>query len=90
MGLGDTPFDNSGATPGAVPAVCDPGIGRDLWFQHTATFDGSLSIRTCAGQAGALDPIIVVHAGGGAAPARSRRGSPAMMMAVAPAGSARR
>jgi len=68
VGLGDTPFDNSGATPGAVPAVCDPGIGRDLWFQHTATFDGSLSIRTCAGQAGALDPIIVVHAGGGGCP----------------------
>jgi hypothetical protein len=50
---GDTEFSTIGATTDgpALPAECDKGFGlafvNDIWFNYTATCDGTVTVSTC-------------------------------------------
>jgi Metallo-peptidase family M12/Reprolysin family propeptide len=53
IGTGSTAFDSTNATnsPNNLPAGCNEGAGvtvaKDVWFVHTATCTGTLTVSTC-------------------------------------------
>ena len=64
---GTTPFTTAPATDsiGSLPASCNDGAGtvcaKDVWFRHTATCDGPMTIETCG--AATFDTRLAVYAG---------------------------
>ena len=67
VGVGATAFTTAPATDsiGSLPAACNDGAGtvcaKDVWFRHTATCSGTLTIETCG--AATFDTRLAVYAG---------------------------
>ena len=65
--VGTTAFTTAPATDsiGSLPAGCNDGAGtvcaKDVWFRHTATCSGTLTIETCG--AATFDTRLAVYAG---------------------------
>ncbi|MFM1883311.1 MAG: hypothetical protein RJA05_1720 [Planctomycetota bacterium] len=65
--VGTTAFTTAPATDsiGSLPAACNDGAGtvcaKDVWFRHTATCSGTLTIETCG--AATFDTRLAVYAG---------------------------
>ena len=65
--IGATAFTTAPATDsiGSLPAACNDGAGtvcaKDVWFRHTATCSGTLTIETCG--AATFDTRLAVYAG---------------------------
>ncbi len=67
LGLGSLGFDTINATTdGVASTVCafsgNDQISKDIWFNHPATFDGTLVIDTCGST---FDSKIAVYSGSG-------------------------
>lgn len=52
------PFDNFGATTSAPPSTCSS-LNSDLWFVHTASCDGMLTVTTSSAGAGSLSDTVM-------------------------------
>ena len=65
---GGTPFSTLGATTDgpALPASCDDGnglsFGQDVWFKHTTTCNGVLTVSTCG--TATFNTRLAVYSGG--------------------------
>jgi hypothetical protein len=65
--VGTTAFTTAPATDsiGSLPAACNDGAGtvcaKDVWFRHTATCSGTLTIETCG--AATFDTRLAVYTG---------------------------
>ncbi len=59
---GSFDFDNTGAISDG-PNACDNNMGRDLWFEYTATNTGNATIETCNTIGSLTDTVLTVYDG---------------------------
>ena len=62
VGEGSFPYDLTGSTLDG-PNTCDADIQNDVWFQYTATVDGTATIATCSQSGTNDDSVIAVYDG---------------------------
>lgn len=66
ISLGTTAFDTQcSSTDGPMPAICPPPgdgttIGSDVWYNYTASANGTLTIDTCGS---GFDTVLIVYSG---------------------------